>query len=126
MGIPAQKAIVDRLMKSVGSFSSRQNINAYVTGKMGGTLKQDLVFSVDIVRDIVKELKPAAERSDDKPVFESEDNHLKHVPLVVLSKVAKQIRLGLQGRGALERPCDGRAGGGAWLLPCGDDGPSIL
>ena len=97
LGIPAQRAIVDRLMQSVGSFSSRQNINAYVTGKMGGTLKQDLVFSPDIVRDIVKELKPVADMSDDKPVFESEDTYLKHIPLVVLSKVAKQIRLGLQG-----------------------------
>ena len=97
VGFPAQKAIVDRLMHSVGSFSSRQNINAYVTGKMGGALKQDLVFSADIVRDIVKDLKPAADDSDDKPVFESEDKYLKHIPLVVLSKVAKQIRLGLQG-----------------------------
>ena len=96
-GIVAQRAIVDRLMESVGVFSSRQNINSYVNGRVGGALRQDLVFSADIVRDIVKELKPVTEKQDEKPVFESEDAYLKHIPLAVLSKVAKQIRLGLQG-----------------------------
>lgn len=97
VGPTAQKAIVDHLMKFVAVFTSRQNINAYVTGRMGGTLRQDLVFSADIVKEIVKDLKPVAHKADDKPVFESEDAFLKHIPLVLLAKVAKQIRLGLQG-----------------------------
>ena len=96
-GIPAQKAIVDQLMQWVSPFTSRQNINAYVTGRMGGTQKQELVFSADTVKEIVKDLKPVDEKAADKPVFASPDAYLMHIPLAILSKVAKQIRLGLQG-----------------------------
>lgn len=95
-GFSATNKILDELHGMLNQFAKRDNLRLYVSGKVGGKSKEDVIFNTSKLKATVASLTPVEEPE----VSEAEDKtslYLKNMSLELQKKVSKQIRAGLRG-----------------------------
>jgi hypothetical protein len=95
-GQAALTAMLDTLHEHLKSFTSRENLRLYVTGKMGGKIKEDIIFSADKLKSTVCSLKPLG-ADGAEIVSDSSNVYLKYIPNDMQKKIYKQIKAHLKG-----------------------------
>lgn len=99
-GFSATNKILDELHGILNQFAKRENLRLYVSGKVGGKSKEDVIFNTSKLKAIVASLDPVERSGEEQEVSGSEDQtslYLKNMPLELQKKISKQIRAGLRG-----------------------------
>ncbi|WPT16222.1 hypothetical protein PSENEW3_00004229 [Picochlorum sp. SENEW3] len=99
-GFSATNKILDELHGMLNQFAKRENLRLYVSGKVGGKSKEDVIFNTSKLKAIVASLDPVERGGEEQEASGSEDqtsSYLKNMPLELQKKVSKQIRAGLRG-----------------------------
>ena len=95
-GQAALATMLDILHEHLKSLTSRENLRLYVTGKMGGKNKEDIIFNAAKLRSTVCSLKPLG-ADGAEIVSDSSNDYLKYIPNDMQKKIYKQIKAHLKG-----------------------------
>eukprot|EP00890_Picochlorum_soloecismus_P004895 jgi/Picsp_1/5406/NSC_02766-R1_---NA--- len=104
-GPAAQNVILDALMVFLHPYTARENLRAYIMGRMGGKNKDEIVFNPSKLRAIVAGLKPPkpvattgdANANGEVPAGDAYVANIEQAGQDMKKKIHKQIEAGLKG-----------------------------